>query len=92
MFLVVAYDIADDRRRVRVMKLLKGYGEHIQESVFECDLDAARTRRLVRALRALIDPQADNVRLYALCRQDVARIGQLGVPRPVQLARELIIV
>jgi len=88
MFVVVAYDIADDKRRLRIMKLLKGYGEHIQESVFECDLDAADYRQMVQRLGALVKLDADNLRFYHLCRADVGRIRQLGVGRPVQLARE----
>ena len=41
MFVVVAYDVADDRRRLRIMKMMQGHGEHVQESVFECDLKPA---------------------------------------------------
>jgi CRISPR-associated endonuclease Cas2 len=36
MFLVVAYDVTHDRRRTRVVKILKNYGERVQYSVFEC--------------------------------------------------------
>ena len=92
MFVVVAYDIADNRRRTRVMKMLKGFGEHVQESVFECDLNGQQHRRMLKLLRKLIDVDADNVRIYYLCSLDVERIGRLGVARPVQLAREFIIV
>lgn len=92
MFVVVAYDIADDQRRLRTMKMLKGYGEHVQESVFECDLARADYRQMVRRLRQLVKLDADNVRLYHLCGTDVGRIRQLGVGRPVQLACEFGIV
>lgn len=92
MFVVVAYDIAHDKRRLRVMKMLEGYGAHVQESVFECDLKPADYRHMVKRLMGLIDLAADNVRLYHLCSQDVGRIEQLGVGRPLQLAREFEIV
>jgi CRISPR-associated protein Cas2 len=88
MFVVVAYDIADDRRRLRVMKMLEGYGAHVQESVFECDLKPAVYRQMVRRLQELIHRGQDNVRLYHLCGTDVGRIEELGVGRAVQLARE----
>jgi CRISPR-associated protein Cas2 len=91
MFVVVAYDVADDPRRVRVMKMLKGYGEHVQESVFECDLRSAAYRQMVKRLEGLLDLEADNVRIYHLCSADVDRIGQLGVGREVQLTREFAI-
>ena len=92
MFVVVAYDISDDPRRTRVMKALKGYGEHVQESVFECDLKAPVYRQMVQRLERLIDPKQDNVRLYHLCGADVNRIQELGVGRQVQLLREFAIV
>ena len=39
MFVVVAYDIPDDRRRTRVAKVLEDYGDRVQYSVFEMNLD-----------------------------------------------------
>jgi len=89
MFVVIAYDIADDKRRLRTMKLLEGYGAHVQESVFEFDLEP---REMVQRLTRLVSLQQDNVRFYHLCSKDVKRIEQLGVGRSVQLAREFQIV
>lgn len=81
--IVVAYDIPHDRRRSRLHTLLSGYGEPVQESVFECELDEAGLRRLRAALKRLLRP-ADNVRIYPLCagcadRVDDAR-GALRSP------------
>lgn len=92
MFIVVAYDIADDKRRLRVMKLMKGYGEHVQESVFECNLEPRVFRKMVQHLKKEINDADDNVRLYHLCGADVERIQELGVGRPVQLAKEFRII
>ena len=38
MYLVVSYDIHDDKRRNSIHKVLKNFGERIQFSVFECDM------------------------------------------------------
>ena len=92
MFVAVAYDISHNKRRLQVMKMLKGYGEHVQESVFECDLRPAVYREMVKRLKGLIDPNADNVRLYHLCGADVGRIETMGVGREVQLTREFAII
>ena len=35
---IVTYDITDDRRREAVFKALRGFGDHLQYSVFRCDL------------------------------------------------------
>ena len=60
----IAYDIPDDTRRVKLANLLKGYGERVQLSVFECYLD----ERLLRDLRAragrLLDLSQDALRIY----------------------------
>ena len=37
---LVCYDITEDKRRDRVFKVCKNHGEHLQFSVFECDLNA----------------------------------------------------
>lgn len=75
---VIAYDIPDDRRRNRVAKLLEGYGERVQDSVFECWLDADQLRTLQRRLRKRIDPAQDKLRYYSLCGKDQADIVRLG--------------
>lgn len=85
--IVVAYDISNDRRRARLHTLLLGYGEPVQESLFECDLDDADLRKLRHALRRLVRP-ADAVRLYALCGACAGRI-QDGQGRPVPRAPEV---
>ena len=33
---LIAFDLASDRRRYRLTRLLEGYGQRVQESVFEC--------------------------------------------------------
>jgi len=55
MFVVFAYDIPNNKRRTKVMKMLEGYGEHVQESVFECDLQAATYRQLRQRLNQLLN-------------------------------------
>lgn len=50
---VVAYDLADDRERRSVARLLGGYGFRTQFSVWECRLTRADQRRLKQRLEAL---------------------------------------
>ena len=58
---LVAYDIADDRRRVCVAKCLQSYGVRVQYSVFLVDLRPAKIRRLLHALTSLIAPSDDSI-------------------------------
>ncbi len=77
-FVVVSYDIKNDRRRNRVCKELKNFGEHIQFSVFECLLDEKEITRLERKLGALIDEEEDTVRIYLLCNGCRMRTKVIG--------------
>ncbi|MDM7462563.1 MAG: CRISPR-associated endonuclease Cas2 [Tepidimonas taiwanensis] len=79
---VIAYDIPDDRRRNRVARVLEGFGERVQDSVFECWLDARRYRSLVTRLSARIDTHTDKVRIYPLCGKDVADVLTAGAGHP----------
>lgn len=79
---IVCYDISDPKRLRRVARIMEGYGERVQLSVFECPLDAPRYRAMKARIRRVIDPEQDRVRYYRLCgydRKDVLFDG-LGGP------------
>ena len=63
---LVAYDIADDRRRLRVSTKLSSYGDRVQFSVFVVDGRPAKLVRLRASLSRLIDPDIDSVLLCDL--------------------------
>lgn len=75
---VVAYDIPCDRRRNRVAKVLEGYGQRVQDSVFECWLDKRHLAVLKTKLARRIDPQEDKIRYYPLCGKDDEDLIVLG--------------
>lgn len=69
MFYLVCFDITDDRVRYRVVKILKGFGQRVQKSVFECpDLTEKKLLKLKDKLEGLIDFTTDSVRYYRQCR------------------------
>lgn len=78
MFILVCYDIADRRRLYRVARALEGYGERVQESVFECHLERARLSALQRELAGIIDAEADRIHYYRLCDRDRKNVQWLG--------------
>lgn len=84
VLVVIAYDTPDDRRRSRMADRLEGYGERVQDSVFECWLDVARLAALKSALESIADPEVDRIRYYRLCRKDIGRVfweGRGDAPR-----------
>jgi CRISPR-associated protein Cas2 len=63
---LVCYDIANDKRLRRVFKTCKNYGDHLQFSVFECDLNPAEKVELERALNETIKNDEDQVIFVSL--------------------------
>ena len=63
---IVTYDISDDDRRNRVFKAMRGYGDHIQYSVFRCDLSDRERVTMISHLHPLIDHNEDQILLFDL--------------------------
>ncbi len=78
MFVVVSYDISDNKRRTKIFKAMKNYGVHVQYSVFECDLQPKPYRAMRDRLAKLIAPKEDNIRFYFLDEDAVAKIDCIG--------------
>lgn len=51
---LVTYDIRDDKRWRRVFKLMKGFGDWLQLSVFQCRLSRRRHAELIALLDGII--------------------------------------
>ncbi|MFO7181514.1 MAG: CRISPR-associated endonuclease Cas2 [Pseudomonadota bacterium] len=58
---VVTYDICDPRRLRKVYKLMLGWGDHIQLSVFQCELNARELVQLRSELAEILRPTEDQV-------------------------------
>ena len=63
---LVCYDIADDKRLRRVFKTCYNFGDHLQFSVFECDLNPSERIELENALGEIIKQDEDQVLFVAL--------------------------
>lgn len=79
-FFVVAYDIADDKRRYRVVKILESIASRINNSVFECMLSESRYNELVKQLEKIIDKDADEIVFYPICRRCYTKVKYLFNP------------
>ena len=64
---VIAYDIPDDKRRLKIARALEGHGERVQYSVFECQLTGKQFKALWKELRELMQFSEDSLRAYRLC-------------------------
>ena len=83
MLVLITYDVNTEdvsgRRRLRqVAKKCVDYGQRVQNSVFECLLDAAQLVVLRHELESLIDPEKDSLRFYNLGNRYQGRIDHVG--------------
>ncbi|MCD7856254.1 MAG: CRISPR-associated endonuclease Cas2 [Clostridiales bacterium] len=83
MLVVIAYDVntedaAGQRRLRRLAKQCVNYGQRVQNSVFECSLDAAQYRLLKAKLCDIIDTERDSLRFYNLGNNYHNRIEHFG--------------
>ena len=84
MLVLITYDVNTEtpagRRRLRqVAKKCVDYGQRVQYSVFECDLDAALYRKVQHELVRLIDQETDSLRFYNLGDHFNRRIEHFGI-------------
>lgn len=87
---VIAYDVANNRRRTKIHKTLSGFGEWTQFSLFECHLSEKEMLQLRQRLDKLMSPQQDSVRFYPLCASCAAKTDTVGSPKPAE--KEVLIV
>ena len=83
MLVLVTYDVntetAAGRKRLRkVAKVCVDHGQRVQNSVFECLLDAAQYAVFKAQLTALIDPAADSLRFYRLGNSYKTKVEHIG--------------
>jgi CRISPR-associated protein Cas2 len=83
MLIVVAYDVSTEsnegKRRLRhVAKLCEDFGQRVQNSVFECLVDAAQWTRLRARLIGEIETEEDSLRFYFLGDNWTNRVEHVG--------------
>lgn len=80
---IVSYDICDERRLRAVYKAMRGFGDHLQYSVFRCDLSPRERITMVATLHPLMDHSVDQVLVIDLGPADgraVECIDAIGRP------------
>ena len=83
MLVLVTYDVntettAGKKRLGKVAKACVNYGQRVQNSVFECLLDAAQYAMFKAKLTALINPETDSLRFYQLGNSYKNKVEHVG--------------
>lgn len=84
MLILITYDVSTEtnagkKRLNKVAKYCLKYGQRVQNSVFECSLNAAQFRTVVNDLENLISVDEDSIRFYNLGDNYQNKITHIGV-------------
>jgi CRISPR-associated protein Cas2 len=96
MLVLITYDVstesADGKTRLRkVAKQCVNYGRRVQNSVFECEMDATKCREVKEILREIIDESKDSLRFYYLGNNYKNKVEHFGIKKSFDVKAPLII-
>jgi CRISPR-associated protein Cas2 len=96
MLVLITYDVnteteAGKRRLRRVAKQCVNYGQRVQNSVFECVMDAAKCREVKNKLEKIIDKDKDSLRFYYLGNNYKSKVEHIGAKESFDVEGTLII-
>lgn len=79
MNMIIAYDIADARRLVKIGRIMEDYGLRVQKSIFEAEIDERRFHEMKGRIELLIDKEMDGVKYFPLCNRCADRPIAIGI-------------
>ena len=96
MLVLITYDVnteteAGKKRLRKVAKQCVNFGRRVQNSVFECEMDAAKCREVKAILEKIIDVQKDSLRFYYLGNNYKNKVEHIGVKESLDMKGVLII-
>lgn len=95
MLILITYDVntetAAGRRRLRqVAKQCVNYGQRVQNSVFECQVDSVKYRQIKAILEEIIDKETDSLRFYNLGEHYKSKVEHMGAKPGFDVTETLI--
>ncbi|SJZ50058.1 CRISPR-associated endonuclease Cas2 [Consotaella salsifontis] len=96
MLVLVTYDVRTSdpggaRRLRQIAKACRDFGQRVQYSVFEIEVDPAQWTKLKARLEAIIDPAADSLRYYHLGANWERKVEHVGAKPAADLGGPLIV-
>ena len=67
-FVLIIYDIVDNKKRIKFSKMLEGYGKRVQKSAFEAMLSSKSYNKLMEEIPKYVSVRSteDSVRIYRI--------------------------
>lgn len=95
MLILVTYDVstvtpAGKRRLHRIASACEDWGQRVQNSVFECEVDAAQFVELKERLLGIADASEDSLRFYVLGNEWKGRVEHFGAKPSIDLQGPLL--
>lgn len=95
MLVLITYDVNTQtkegrKRQARVAKQCVNYGVRVQNSVFECIMDAAKCREVKQKLSNIIDKNKDSLRFYYLGENYKTKVEHIGAKDTISIDEPLI--
>ncbi|MFB1050607.1 CRISPR-associated endonuclease Cas2 [Paraliobacillus sp. JSM ZJ581] len=95
MLVLITYDVSTSspggtKRLRKVSKACQNYGQRVQNSVFECNVDTAQYTSLKFKLEKLIDPMKDSLRFYKLGNNYKTKVEHIGAKESIDLEEPLL--
>jgi CRISPR-associated protein Cas2 len=78
MFVLVVYDIAEPKRIQRIAKIMEDYGDRVQYSVFEMEVDQATFGQMRRRTEKVLEEEEDGVKYFFLCERCAGCVDVVG--------------
>ncbi|UTI40180.1 CRISPR-associated endonuclease Cas2 [Niallia sp. RD1] len=96
MLILITYDVStttsSGRKRLRkVAKVCQNYGQRVQNSVFECIVDATQFTSLKIELTGIIDQNSDSLRFYQLGNNYKNKVTHIGAKASLDIEGPLIL-
>lgn len=81
MLHLVSYDIVDTKQRTKIAKKMLNFGQRVQYSVFECDLNVEQLAKMKEQILPFVDRNKDSLRIYRLCENCLQNLESFGVKK-----------
>jgi len=96
VLVLITYDVntqssTGQRRLRKVAKICQDYGQRVQNSVFECVLDAAKLLVVKNKLFSVIDSSADSLRIYMLGNNYKTKVEHYGAKPVIDITDPLVL-
>ena len=96
MLVLITYDVSTEtsagkKRLSKVAKACVKYGQRVQNSVFECNIDYGTFLKLKNTLIGMINQEEDSLRFYNLGNKYENKVEHIGIKPSIPLEGTIIV-